>query len=380
MPGVKSQPSAAKRVRERRRQVRWWIVLLVASTVAVFAAPSEAAVRVVLRTPRPIWEFTAAGDRIAWIQVGACRRSYSVFRLNLRTRHQARLTSCFTPREAPVDVVLAGVRTMWSQSFGSRHVTASTLLTTARLGDKQVVATFRARGCGSDGCTQGVSGLKVLDGRLASGGNRLFYGVLDIAAGTTCSGGICDRIYTGGRVRRLTRIGPVTVPGAPAAAMLAARGGRLADVPLILGTNSFQPSHSIDILDAVTGAPIDTVTLPDDILEIALSRSILGVLTLTAGGAYEIRRYTSTGTFLGTTALTPIRHYGALLATGTKLVFKTKHAIFMMNAVTGVYRRIYLDAHTVSGLAVARDRVLWSGLWSPAAERTVFGMPLPPSP
>ena len=359
--------------------MRRWIALLIVSTVVVSAAPSAAAVQVVVRTPRPIWEFAAAGDRIAWIEVGACRRSYSVFRLNLRTRHQARLTSCFAPREAPVDFVLAGVRTMWSQTFGYRHVTVSTLLTAARLGGKQVVATFRARGCGSDGCTQGASGLKVGDG-LASGGNQLFYGVLDIAAGTTCSGGICDRIYTGGRVRRLTPRGPVTIPGAPAPAMSAARGRRLADVPLILGTNSFQPSHSIDILDAVDGAPLATVTVPDDIVEIALSRSVLGVLTLTAGGAYEIRRYTSTGTLLGTTALTPTRHYGALLATGTKLVFKTKHGVFMMNAVTGVYRRIHLDRHTISGLAVAGGLVMWSGLWSPAAERTIVGMWLPSNP
>ena len=359
--------------------MRWWIALLVVSTVAVFTAPSQAAVRVVVRTPRPLWSFTAAGDRIAWIEVGACRRGYSVFRLNLRTRHQARLTSCFAPREAPVDFALAGVRTMWSQEFGYRHETVASLLSAARLGDKRVVATFRAIGCGGDGCNQGVSGLKILDG-LASGGNRLFYGVLDIAAGTTCSGGVCDQISTGGRVRWLTPMGPVTVPGAPAPAMLAARGRRLADVPLILGTNSFQPSHSIDIRNAVTGAPIATVTVPDDILEIALSQSILGVLTQTTGGAYEVRRYTSTGTLLGTTALNPTLNYGALLAAGTKLVFKSKRGLFMLNAITGVYRRIYLARHTIYGPAVARGRVMWSGLWSPIAERTILGMPLPPNP
>jgi hypothetical protein len=98
----------------------------------------------------------------------------------------------------------------------------------------------------------GLSGLKVLDG-VVSGGNQIFYGVLDVAAGTTCSGGVCDEIHTGGRVRRLTPIGPVTVPGAPARAMFAARGRRLADVPLVLGTSSFPTSHSVDILNTVTG-------------------------------------------------------------------------------------------------------------------------------
>jgi hypothetical protein len=356
-----------------------WIALLVVWTVAVSAAPSEAAVRVVLRTPRPISGFTTAGDRIAWMQVGTCHLGYSVFRLNLRTHRQARLTSCFAPRWAPGGLVLAGVRTMWSQGFEYRHVTVATVLSAARLGDRHVVATFRARGCGGDGCNQGLSGLKVLDG-LASGGTQLFYGVVDTAAGTTCSGGVCDQIYTGGRVRRLTPMGPVTVPGAPAPSILAARGRRLADVPIIVGSNSLSPSHTVDIVNAITGTPIATVTVPDDIREIALSQSILGVLTLTAGGAYEIRRYTSTGTFLGTTALTPTLHYGALLATGTKLLFKTKHGIFMMNAITGVYRRIHLDPHTISGPWVARGRVLWSGLGSSAAERTILGMPLPPNP
>jgi len=359
--------------------VRRWIALLVGATIVAFAVPSEAAVRLVVRTPRPIWEFTAAGDRIAWIQAGACRNGYSVFRVDLRTGHQARLTSCFAPVNAPVDFALAGVRTMWSQSFGFRHVTVSTVLSASRLGDKHVVATFRARGCGSEGCNQGVSGLKILAG-MTSGGNRLFYGVLDIAAGTTCSNGVCDQIYTGGRVRRLTPMGPVTVPGAPAPALFAARGRRLADVPLILGSSSFQLSHSIDILNAVTGAPIATLTVPDDILEISISQSVLGVLVLTSGGGYEIRRYTSTGAFLGTTALAPPLHYSGLSATGTKLVFATKRGIFMMNAITGVYRRIYLSRHRVVGPAVAPGRVFWTGLWSPAAERTILGMPLPPNP
>src|SRR5690349_5781545 len=128
MGGVESQPEAARRARDWRRRVRWGIALLVGATIAVFAAPSEAAVRVVVRTPRPIWELTASGDRIAWIQFGACRNGYSVFRINLRTGHQARLTSCFAPVNAPVDFALAGVRTMWSQSFGFRHVTVSTVL------------------------------------------------------------------------------------------------------------------------------------------------------------------------------------------------------------------------------------------------------------
>ena len=148
----------------------------------------------------------------------------------------------------------------------------------------------------------------------------------------------------------------------------------------VLGTSGFPAAHSIDILNAVSGTPIATIAVSDDIREIALSQPILGVLTQTSGGAFEVRRYTSTGTFLGTTALTPTLNYGALLATGTKLVFKTKHAIFMMNAVTGVYRRIHLDGHTLSGLLVARGRVLWSGLWSPAAERTIYGLPLPATP
>jgi len=359
--------------------VRRWIALLVVWTVAASAAPSEAAVQLVLRTPRPMAEAAAAGDRIAWIQVGTCRRGYSVFRVDLRTHHQARLTSCFAPRGDLANFALAGVRTMWSQGFEYRHVTVASVLSASRLGDMHVVATFRARGCGGDGCTQGLSGLKVLDG-LASGGNRLFYGVADVAAGTTCSGGVCDEIYTGGRVRRLTPMGPVTVPGAPAPSILAARGRRLADVPLIPGSTDLRPSHTVDILNALTGTPIATITVPDDILEIALSQSILGVLTLTVGGAYEIRRYTSTGTLLGTTALTPPRNYGALFATGTKLVFETKHKIFMMNALTGVYRPIHLDGHTIGLVGVARGLVMWSGQWSPAAERTIFGMPLPAKP
>lgn len=363
--------------------MRWWVALLVVVTVGVFTAPANgAAVRVVVRTPRPIHEIAAAGDRVAWIEFGACRAgvSFSVFRLNLRTHHQARLTSCFAPREAPGAFALAGTRTMWEQTFEYRHKTVSTLLTAARLGDKRVVASLRAIGCGGDGCNQGLSGLKVLDG-VVSGGNRLFYGVLDVAAGPTCSGGVCDEIHTGGRVRRLTSRGPVTVPGAPAPAMFAARGRRLADVPMILGTSSFDPSHSVDILNAITGTPVATLTVADDIQSIALSRYVLGVLTQTAGGGYEVRRYTSAGTLLGTTPVTLPRispYY--LLATGTKLLFRTDRGLFMMNAITGVYRRIYLARAPSFGPTLAGPRVVWTSLASWAAEHTIFELPLPSTP
>jgi hypothetical protein len=61
-------------------------------------------------------------------------------------------------------------------------------------------------------------------------------------------------------------------------------------------------------------------------------------------------------------------------------VFKTKHKIFMMNALTGLYRAIHLDGHAISLVGVAGGRVLWSGQWSFAAERTIFAMPLPANP
>ena len=61
-------------------------------------------------------------------------------------------------------------------------------------------------------------------------------------------------------------------------------------------------------------------------------------------------------------------------------MFTTKRGIFMLNAITGVYRRIRSTLHPISGFAVARGRVLWSGLWSPAAERTILEMPLPSNP
>jgi len=70
--------------------------------------------------------------------------------------------------------------------------TVASALSASRLGDMHVVATLRARGCGGDDCNQGLSGLKVLDG-VVSGGNQIFYGVLDVAAGTTCSGGVSTR-------------------------------------------------------------------------------------------------------------------------------------------------------------------------------------------
>ena len=359
--------------------MRWWIALLVAATVAVFAAPSQAAVRVVVRTPRSLFDFTAAGDRVAWIQYGGCPVGFAVFRFNLRTRHEARLTSCFSPLDAPESFVLAGVRTMWTQGFEYRHVTVATVLSASRLGDKHVVATFRAQGCGGDGCNQGLSGLKTLDG-VASGGSQLFFGVVDIAAGTTCSGGVCDEIYTGGRVRRLTPRGPVTVPGAPAPSILASRGRRLAVVPITPGGTDLRPSHTVDVRNAVTGTPIATVTVPDDILEIALSESVLGVLTETPGGAYEIRRYTSAGALLGTTALAPPRNYSGLSAAGTKLVFRTKRGMYMLNAITGVYRRIYLARHAIRGPVVARSQILWADLSSPATNRRILGMPLPAAP
>ena len=52
----------------------------------------------------------------------------------------------------------------------------------------------------------------------------------------------------------------------------------------------------------------------------------------------------------------------------------------MLDAVTDAYRCIHLTRYPILGFAVARGHVVWSGLWSPAAERTILEMALPSNP
>jgi hypothetical protein len=84
---------------------------------------------------------------------------------------------------------------------------------------------------------------------------------------------------------------------------------------------------------------------------------------------------------LGTTPVTLPRispYY--LLATGTKLLFRTDRGLFMMNAITGAYRRIYLARAPSFGPTLAGPRVVWTSLASWAAEHTIFELPLPSTP
>ena len=156
---------------------------VLAATLSFASAVEGAPVRVVARTPQNLIQVTAAGSRIAWTQLGRRCGGFRVFELGLLTRREVRLTDCLP--EFPEQLLLAGDRAMWSVGVEGSHETTAEVNTKAPGTFRWRVASFDALGCGSDGCDQGVTGLKTL-GAMTAGGGQLFYGVVDIAAGTMC--------------------------------------------------------------------------------------------------------------------------------------------------------------------------------------------------
>jgi hypothetical protein len=253
---------------------------------------------------------------------------------------------------------------MWSIPFQSPSGTETdaTLRAASRPGHSRTIARFQALGCGSGICSQGTSGLRTL-GPTAAGGGEFVYGVTIVGAGSNCSSGMCDEIATGGTVRDVPATGgnPVTVPGAPAAAMLARAGGRIADVPVVIGADLGQVSHTVDVINATTGTVVANIPIAGEIHAVALSRSTLAVLVRSTAGVARIRRYTPHGALLGVTRLTtqlPVSD--DLHIIGSRIAFETRRGIFAMNGVTGRYHRVRLTRLDILGVVVADGpRVVW---------------------
>jgi hypothetical protein len=315
-----------------------------------------------MRTPRPIDEPAAAGGRVAWIQAGVCSSGFSVWRASLSTKRRVRLTKCMTAVQGPGPLRLAGARAMWSVPFNSSGGMEATVYAATHLGQRRAVARFSTTDCSDGSCDQGASGIRTL-GALAAGGAHLDHGVIIVGAGPTCSGGVCDEIATGGTVRRIPAAGgkPVTVPGAPAAALLAAAAGRIADVPLVVGADGVQASHTVDVINAGTGTFAATIAITSTIHAVALSRSMLAVLVRSAAGVDRVRRYTPTGALVGVTRLSTARPLvDDLHIARSRVVLETRSSIFELNGVTGRVRRVHLAARPILGVAVADGpRVLW---------------------
>ena len=338
---------------------------MLAVACAFAAAPvvsSAGAVQVVVRTTQPIEDLAGAGDRVAWMQSGLC--GSDVWKLNLSVGRPIRLTRCSSPPQGFGPLHLALATAMWSIPFASTSGTETdaTLRAAGRFGQARTIARFTAFGCGSGICGPGVSGLHIL-GPTAAGGGELVYGVTIVGAGSNCSNGFCNEIATGGTVREApaTAGKPVSVPGAPAAAMLVSAAGRIADVPVVIGADLGQVSHTVDVINATTGTAAATIPIAGDIHAIALSRSKLAVLVRSAAGVARIRRYTPRGTLLGVTRLqTQIPVSDDLHIIGSTVVFETRRGIFAMYAATGRYRRVRLTRRAILGVAVADGpRVVW---------------------
>ena len=153
---------------------------------------------------------------------------------------------------------------------------------------------------------------------------------------------------------------PQQAADAPPAYLLARAAGRIAIVPAVLierysDWSYAAPGGTVEIRNATSGALISSFPT-GTVRALALSKNIAAVLEDNWVNLYNV----ATGELLGSTSV-PADTAGELEIEGSRIVFRTNHAIKLLNAATG---RVSTLATTTpwrpSGVAIDGRTVAWA--------------------
>jgi hypothetical protein len=199
-------------------------------------------------------------------------------------------------------------------------------------------------------------------GGLAGDGKTLVYGVVGV--GVTgppdCDlEGTCTLVVSGGGVKRVSGDTAVSVPGAPAPALLVASGGRIALVVATVAEPSIDGgAHpTVQIRNAATGALIRTISPGGQVKALALAPKVVAVLVSAAAGK-RIELYSQAGVLLRTVAV-PLSA-AALSTTNTRAVFRVGSSIRLVDIASGAVSTVATAAATPIGLSIEGKRVAWA--------------------
>jgi len=208
---------------------------------------------------------------------------------------------------------------------------------------------------------------------LTTDGTSFFYSLLDTSppALPDCgNGGPCRWQLAGGRIVRIAGTRPVTVPGLPAAALIAGAKGRVALVAPATsassngrGANAFDWPRAalngrVEIRSTATTAIVTSFRPQGTVRAVALS-AFRAVVLVEAGTGLRIEWYDSaSGARLGAAAV-PRGTSPRLSTDGRFVAFSTGKTVRVLDLETGVQRIVRRATSEPVGLTVQAGQLVW---------------------
>ena len=333
---------------------------LLAITVAgVAPASSHATVqRTIVRTPRPIVGMDSDGRWVAWrttVRLGAARvPCNAVRRLRIGRSGIERITRC-TGTDFGTRLSVDGRAVFWNRRLIGGQSCCDTIVDD-RLGGVPGIPRWFTEAERTVECGGTSLGAQSARGDVFAFA-RATWTITAPIPPEGCGHAQPGDTITGGSVELVTGSSrtPAPLTGAPATALLAGDGGRVALVPYALhpGLAGEPPADaSVQVWTIGSVSPV-TVSLSAAPTAVALTGSVLAVLV---GGRLE-RYDAATGAPLGVSTGFSAQ---LLAARGGTIVVVAGRSIRAMNAGSGASRVIVRTRHRPGAIALGHGRVVWS--------------------
>jgi hypothetical protein len=338
-------------------------VLLLTSSGAAYSR-SQAHPTTIVTAKGPIAAFAQDGNKIAWASINnhaACPWQVRIRLLGPKKQkivNNAAGPTChsdtgFDPSHKTY-LALAGKRALWTL-FDSGNSTYIRLVTAsyAAGADTQLEELVYSNGFGDGDHLGGMAG----------DASTLVYGVANvgITGPPDCDiDGTCTPVISGGSVKRVVGAGTVSVAGAPAPAMLAAAGNRVAYVVAETATTSTVGPGSpatVTVENALSGAHIGSFAPLAEPLAIAFAPAVVAVLESTGGGR-QIEFWTPAGVLQRTVAVPAAAT--DISTTNKRAVFRVGKSIRTVRVAGGGVKKVATAAKVPIGLSIEGTRVAWA--------------------
>src|SRR4051812_40723961 len=337
--------------------MRSTLAALFAATAVVAGAASgthaQAGARTLVTTRGRITAFAQDGRYLAWAAAGrSCGQAVSLY--DTSHRRTTLLTRPGTPgcrMEAPVAQLAVATQGAQARALWSRYETGNNYYHWLFAGSTQQP---RERDAGLISESTGD------ELRVSIAGEGPFLGLGWAHATEDPDANLPYTILDGGVKRLGSDLRLATAPGLPAAAMLAAGGGRVAIVSrgAVGATTSPRPDlRDVEIRDGSTLAVLARVTTDAPVRAVAVSRSALAVLV---PGAIEV--YSGGGTLIEkravppTTAQLAVGGLSQLAVRGSWVSYRVGNSIYLL----GRSAPLATAASTPIGLSADGGRLTWA--------------------
>jgi hypothetical protein len=349
----RAQDVATAGIGRRRRDALRWVLATTATllVVAVTTAAAPAAkppVKTLVSFPGVARAFTYDAGRIAWID-----SAFDLRIRTLRTNTQKTIGYANWYEEVKPDppgrrLVLERSRLLWLSTRGAMPDSLVDCVYTGTVGSARA---HRLTWLEYDNF---LSPDRTIPTTIAGDASGFSYGIA-AAAETEPDSGLYE---VGGGVWSIVGGNKRQVPGIPPAFVLARAAGRVAIVPAVISdppSATAVGNGTVEIRNATSGALISSFPT-GTVRALALSKDIAAELEGSWVNLFDV----ATGELLGSTSV-PADTASELDIEGPRIIFRTNHAIKLLNTDTG---RVSTLATTTpwrpSGLAIDGRTVAWA--------------------